>query len=78
MIELHHTVKRGANGKPNTLADLYGSVWLSAGQALQSCIGVLPVTRSWNGATSSTLPRKSASSGHPPPRGRPISQLGTD
>jgi hypothetical protein len=32
VLELHHTVKRGANGgKPTTLADLYGSVWLSSG-----------------------------------------------
>ena len=32
VLELHHTVKRGANGgKPTTLADLYGSTWLSSG-----------------------------------------------
>ncbi len=32
LLELHHVVKRGANGsRPNTLADLYGSAWLSAG-----------------------------------------------
>lgn len=32
VLELHHTVKRGANGtKPKTLADLYGSVWLTSG-----------------------------------------------
>lgn len=32
VLELHHTVKRGFNGgKPTTLADLYGSTWLSSG-----------------------------------------------
>lgn len=32
VLELHHVVKRGANGtKPNTLADLYGSAWITAG-----------------------------------------------
>jgi replicative DNA helicase len=32
VVELHHQVKRGANGgEPNTLADVYGSVWLTAG-----------------------------------------------
>ena len=32
LLELHHMVKRGTNGStPNTLADLYGSVWISAG-----------------------------------------------
>jgi DNA polymerase III delta prime subunit len=32
LLELHHLVKRGANGtKPNTLADVYGSAWLTAG-----------------------------------------------
>lgn len=32
LIELHHLVKRGANGaKPTTLSDLYGSVWITAG-----------------------------------------------
>lgn len=32
VLELHHLVKRGPNGsKPNTLADVYGSVWLTAG-----------------------------------------------
>lgn len=32
VIELHHLVKRGPNGtKPNTLADVYGSAWLTAG-----------------------------------------------
>lgn len=32
VLELHHNVKRGANGaKPNTLADVYGSTWLTAG-----------------------------------------------
>lgn len=32
LLELHHVVKRGVNGsRPNTLADLYGSAWLSAG-----------------------------------------------
>lgn len=32
VLELHHVVKRGANGaRPTTLADLYGSAWLSAG-----------------------------------------------
>lgn len=32
VLELHHLVKRGANGgKPNTLADVYGSAWLTAG-----------------------------------------------
>lgn len=32
VLELHHVVKRGPNGsKPNTLADVYGSAWLTAG-----------------------------------------------
>lgn len=32
VLELHHTVKRGANGgEPNTLADVYGSTWLTSG-----------------------------------------------
>ncbi len=32
VLELHHLVKRGANGKdPETLADVYGSTWLTAG-----------------------------------------------
>lgn len=32
LLELHHVVKRGANGaRPNTLADLYGSAWITAG-----------------------------------------------
>jgi GTPase SAR1 family protein len=32
VVELHHQVKRGNNGgKPNTLADVYGSAWLTAG-----------------------------------------------
>jgi replicative DNA helicase len=32
LLELHHMVKRNASGgKPTTLADLYGSVWLSSG-----------------------------------------------
>ncbi|MCF6745104.1 AAA family ATPase [Blastococcus sp. KM273128] len=32
VLELHHQVKRGANGTaPNTLADVYGSAWLTAG-----------------------------------------------
>lgn len=32
LIELHHTVKRGAAGaEPNTLADVYGSTWLTSG-----------------------------------------------
>ena len=32
VLELHHLVKRGPNGaKPNTLADVYGSGWLTAG-----------------------------------------------
>ncbi len=32
VLELHHTVKRGANGAtPTTLADLYGSAWITAG-----------------------------------------------
>lgn len=32
VLELHHTVKRGPNGaRPNTLADLYGSAWITAG-----------------------------------------------
>ncbi|MFN8147950.1 MAG: bifunctional DNA primase/polymerase [Candidatus Nanopelagicales bacterium] len=32
MLELHHMVKRGTNGsKPNTLADVYGSTWLTSG-----------------------------------------------
>ncbi|HET8601758.1 MAG TPA: AAA family ATPase [Segeticoccus sp.] len=32
VLELHHMVKKGANGtKPTTLADLYGSVWIGAG-----------------------------------------------
>lgn len=32
MVELHHLVKRGANGtKPTTLADVYGSAWITAG-----------------------------------------------
>lgn len=32
VLELHHLVKRGANGsKPTTLADVYGSAWLTAG-----------------------------------------------
>jgi replicative DNA helicase len=32
VLELHHQVKRGANGSaPNTLADVYGSAWLTAG-----------------------------------------------
>lgn len=32
VIELHHTIKKGANGaRPTTLADLYGSTWIAAG-----------------------------------------------
>lgn len=32
VLELHHLVKRGADGKaPTTLADVYGSAWLTAG-----------------------------------------------
>ncbi len=32
VLELHHLVKRGAGGgKPTTLADVYGSAWLTAG-----------------------------------------------
>jgi hypothetical protein len=32
VLELHHTTKRGANGsEPNTLADVYGSTWLTSG-----------------------------------------------
>ena len=32
VLELHHMVKRGANGaKPKELADVYGSAWLTAG-----------------------------------------------
>lgn len=32
VLELHHTVKRGQNGAtPTTLADLYGSAWITAG-----------------------------------------------
>jgi KaiC/GvpD/RAD55 family RecA-like ATPase len=32
ILELHHMVKRGANGnKPTELADVYGSAWLTAG-----------------------------------------------
>ncbi|GAB3535401.1 hypothetical protein GCM10027403_12940 [Arthrobacter tecti] len=32
VLELHHQVKRGANGtKPNTLADVYGSTWITGG-----------------------------------------------
>jgi replicative DNA helicase len=32
VLELHHQVKRGANGgKPDTLADVYGSAWITAG-----------------------------------------------
>lgn len=32
LVELHHMVKRGQNGdKPTTLADVYGSTWLTAG-----------------------------------------------
>lgn len=32
VLELHHLVKRGANGgRPTTLADLYGSTWLTSG-----------------------------------------------
>jgi len=33
LVELHHQTKRGAGGlgKPNTLADVYGSVWITAG-----------------------------------------------
>jgi AAA domain len=32
LLEMHHMVKRGASGgKPKTLADVYGSTWLTAG-----------------------------------------------
>lgn len=32
VLELHHTVKRGlAGAEPNTLADVYGSTWLTSG-----------------------------------------------
>jgi len=32
LVELHHVVKRGPSGaKPTTLADVYGSTWLTAG-----------------------------------------------
>lgn len=32
VLELHHVVKRGPNGaRPSTLADLYGSVWITSG-----------------------------------------------
>lgn len=37
LLELHHMRKAGDNGsKPNTLADVYGSAWLTAG--IGSCI----------------------------------------
>jgi hypothetical protein len=40
VLELHHLVKRGANGKdPDTLADVYGSAWLTAG--VGSCLVLL-------------------------------------
>jgi hypothetical protein len=40
VLELHHLVKRGANGKdPETLADVYGSAWLTAG--VGSCLVLL-------------------------------------
>jgi hypothetical protein len=40
VLELHHLVKRGANGKdPETLADVYGSAWLTAG--IGSCLVLL-------------------------------------
>lgn len=32
VLELHHTVKRNANGgEPNSIADVYGSTWLTTG-----------------------------------------------
>lgn len=33
VLELHHQTKRGGDGmgKPNTIADVYGSVWITAG-----------------------------------------------
>lgn len=32
VLELHHVVKRGANGaEPRTLPDIYGSVWITSG-----------------------------------------------
>ncbi|KUN95429.1 AAA family ATPase [Streptomyces caeruleatus] len=32
VLELHHLVKRGPNGTaPNTMADIYGSVWITSG-----------------------------------------------
>lgn len=32
LVELHHTVKRGANGTaPTSLADVYGSTWITSG-----------------------------------------------
>ncbi|MEV3988253.1 AAA family ATPase [Streptomyces sp. NPDC049837] len=32
VLELHHLVKRGPNGAaPNTMADIYGSVWITSG-----------------------------------------------
>lgn len=32
VLELHHLVKKGANGaEPNTMADIYGSVWITSG-----------------------------------------------
>ncbi|MGW1363512.1 AAA family ATPase [Streptomyces chartreusis] len=32
VLELHHLVKRGPNGSaPNTMADIYGSVWITSG-----------------------------------------------
>lgn len=32
VLELHHTVKRGANGaEPSTIADVYGSTWITSG-----------------------------------------------
>ena len=40
VLELHHLVKRGANGRdPETLADVYGSAWLTAG--VGSCLVLL-------------------------------------
>ncbi|MEW2610239.1 AAA family ATPase [Streptomyces sp. NPDC047880] len=32
VLELHHVVKRGSNGAaPNTMADIYGSTWITSG-----------------------------------------------
>lgn len=43
LCELHHTIKRGVNGQaPSTVADIYGSTWLTAGAGSVILLGGEP------------------------------------